>query len=294
MESRLQISRRNLLKAGALLCGGAVLAGFGYATYEPYDLSVEHVNVHLARLPAAFAGFRMTQLSDIHFGEFILERHVAAVVEAVNATRPDLVVITGDFVTEPVRARERPRAAERAWPCGAILRNLRARFGVIATLGNHDYKTGPDIVTEALTHNRIAVLRNRAQAIELGGARFWIAGVDDALEHHADPDAALRAIPAGEAVIAAVHEPDFADVLKAYPLDLQISGHSHGGQIRLPLIGPPYLPPLARKYPIGFRRVGALPLYTNRGVGVIGLPFRFMCRPELTVFTLNPKSRSTS
>ena len=140
------------------------------------------------------------------------------------------------------------------------------------------------MIAEALKENGIEVLRNDARPIEFHGARFWLAGIDDALKSRADPDRALKGIPRGESAVVAMHEPDFADTVAKYAVDLQISGHSHGGQVRLPLVGPPFLPPMGRKYPIGLRQLGKLQLYTNRGIGVVGVPFRFMCPPEVTLF----------
>jgi predicted MPP superfamily phosphohydrolase len=284
-----QISRRDLLKAGLVLGGAGGLVGF--AANEPYELSREHVSIKIPRLPQVFADFRIAQLSDLHFGEFILEEHLNSVVNAVNATRPDLVVITGDFVTKPNFGSDR-RAAERTWPCAAILRLIQAKYGLVATLGNHDHLTDAAIVTKALEDSGITVLRNRAHPIEANGVRFWIAGIDDALGGHADPTAALKGISKAEPVIAAIHEPDFADVLQAYNVNFQISGHSHGGQVRLPLVGALYLPRMGRKYPMGLRRAGRLPLYTNRGIGITRVPFRFMCPPEITVYTLQPLGRA--
>src|SRR5262249_34591136 len=117
-------------------------------------------------------------------------------------------------------------------------------------------------------------------------SRLWLAGVDDVIEGKPDMDRTLRGIPGNEAVILLAHEPDFADQVVQYPVDLQLSGHSHGGQVRIPLIGAPYLPELGRKYPWGLRRIGRLTLYTNVGIGTIRVPFRWNCPPEITLITL--------
>ncbi len=268
-----------------LLGGAAALGTLGFAAYEPYELALTTIDIRLPRFSPAFEGFRLVQISDLHFGEYIREEHVAAVVDRVNGLNPDLVVITGDFVT--VRhggARRRNAAALQIWPCALILKQIRARHGVVATLGNHDFETDPHLITEALKENGIAVLRNEARPIEVHGARFWLAGLDDAILGSADPARALHGVPRDEPVVLAVHEPDFADAVVKYGVDLQVSGHSHGGQVRLPLIGATFLPPMARKYPIGLRSLGPLQLYTNRGIGVVGLPVRFLCPPEVTLF----------
>jgi len=110
--------------------------------------------------------------------------------------------------------------------------------------------------------------------------------VDDILRGKPRLDLALRGTPADDPVVLLAHEPDWADHVATRPVDLQLSGHSHGGQIRIPLIGAPYLPPLGRKYPWGLRQIGGLTLYTNVGIGTIGLPMRLGCPPEVTLITL--------
>jgi predicted MPP superfamily phosphohydrolase len=129
------------------------------------------------------------------------------------------------------------------------------------------------------------VMYDESQPIEREGKKLWIAGLDDNPDE-TDLTAALKKVPAREPVVALIHEPDTADFVSKYPVDLQLSGHSHGGQVRLPFIGAAYLPPLARKYPRGLRKVGGLTLYTNVGIGTMGLPLRLNCPPEVTLFTL--------
>ena len=130
------------------------------------------------------------------------------------------------------------------------------------------------------------VLRNASLPFERERARIWLAGVDDVIGKHNDLDQTLKNIPSRESTIVLVHEPDYADVVSRRCIDLQLSGHSHGGQVRLPFIGAPYLPPLARKYPWGLRKVRNSLVYTNRGLGTIGFPLRLNCPPEITVVTL--------
>ena len=128
--------------------------------------------------------------------------------------------------------------------------------------------------------NSIPVLMNDAVPIERNGARLWIAGVDDVWQRRADLDLALRHVPATEPTVLLAHEPDYAELAKRYPIDLQLSGHSHGGQVRLPFYGAPILPYLAKIYSIGLERADAMWVYTNRGIGVVSPPVRFNCRPE--------------
>jgi predicted MPP superfamily phosphohydrolase len=122
--------------------------------------------------------------------------------------------------------------------------------------------------------------------IESDGGRFWLSGVNDVVEGKSDLAASLRSIPSGEPVVLLAHEPDFADYVSRHAVDLQLSGHSHGGQIRLPFAPPLYLPTLAKKYIWGRYQIGNLSLYTNPGLGTIGVPARLNCPPEITLLTL--------
>ena len=163
---------------------------------------------------------------------------------------------------------------------------MTAPHGLWAVLGNHDDGTDPKHVTRALHAENIQVLTNQSEPIERDGARIWLAGVNDVLGGRADLAKTLRLVPVGEAVILLAHEPDFADEAARFPIDLQLSGHSHGGQIRVPLLPPLYLPPMAMKYVWGTYRVGPLALYTTAGLGTIGVPMRLNCPPEITMLTL--------
>jgi len=280
----MSLSRREFIgiSAGALAAGA-----LGTGLYEPHEIVVSQVGIKLKRLPAGFDGLRIAQLSDIHFNTFLTTSHLDRVIELTNAQRPDLVIITGDFVTAPHRKRLRKARAEQAWPCADMLRRIESPLGCFAVLGNNDYGADADVVAEALnTGSRIQVLRNQSVALERDSARLWLAGVDNFSVERANPDVALRGVPKQECTLVAVHEPDSADVMQKFPVDFQVSGHSHGGQVRCPGVGALYLPPFARKYPMGHYQIGELQLYTNRGIGVIGLPMRFLCPPEISVFTL--------
>jgi hypothetical protein len=153
-------------------------------------------------------------------------------------------------------------------------------------MGNHDVAAGARFVTGALQDAGIRVLENGAVPIEHDGARFWLAGVKDAFRSNADIATALNPVSPAEPVVLLAHEPDYADFVQRFPVDLQLSGHSHGGQIRLPLIRPLYLPEMARKYFLGLYRIGNLILYTSPGVGTIRVPVRLNCPPEVTLLTL--------
>jgi predicted MPP superfamily phosphohydrolase len=144
-------------------------------------------------------------------------------------------------------------------------------------------------VTAALTATGIRVLRNAAAAVDTDRARLWIAGVDEAIMARADPAAAFAGIPPGAATLALWHEPDYAAQTAARGAFAQLSGHSHGGQVRLPGVGPLFLPRGGTRYVQGFNRAGGMPVYTARGVGVFFPPLRLNCPPEVTLVTLTAR-----
>lgn len=285
------LTRRQLLATSALGAIGLAAIGAGALYHDTADLKITRLDVPLRRLPSRFDGLRIVQLSDFHYDRYVDVRIITSAVQAANQLQPDLVVLTGDFVTQgPFTGQYDPPSARDAEPCSQILSRLRSRLGIFAVLGNHDYYTDPNMVAEILRSRGFHVLRNHSFAVEQEGSRLWIAGVNDVVAGADDLELALQKIPASETVVLLAHEPDFADWVPPGRVDLQLSGHSHGGQIVLPVIGPPYLPPLARKYPWGLRQLGPLTLYTNRGVGTITLPLRFNCPPEITLFTLRSSS----
>lgn len=268
---------------------GAAVPLAAYAQFiEPHRLTVTRLDLRIPNLPDAFDGFRIAQLSDFHYGVYTGRREISAAVALANSLQPDLTLVTGDFITAPA---ERPilptqRAFTDAALCAEGLSGLRAVHGVYSCLGNHDADFDSGYITEVLNALRMPVLTNSNRPIERTGKRIWLAGIDDALFGTPDFGRALARIPAGEPVVLMAHEPDLADEAAKHPIAVQLSGHSHGGQIRFPVIGPLYLPPLAKNYPFGYYRVRNMHLYTNRGIGTILLPFRFNAPPEVTLATL--------
>lgn len=281
-----KLTRRKFLYGGAALAAGAAALGTdGFV--ESNDPHLVKIEIPLARLPEAFDGFTIAQLSDFHYEEHFSAVPIRKAADVVNGLNPDLAVFTGDFVTVPMleRGPALRKAAETAIPCSEVLSRIQARK--LAILGNHDAAAYPEKIIDALAGHSIPLLRNASVPIERGAARLWLAGVDDALRGLPDLGLALEKIPRGEATILLAHEPDFADEASLQPVDLQLSGHSHGGQIWIPGIGAPWLPPMARKYPRGLRRIGNMTLYTNIGIGTIRAPIRINCRPEITLITLH-------
>ncbi|MBV8049731.1 MAG: metallophosphoesterase [Acidobacteriaceae bacterium] len=287
------VSRRKFLLTAGIAFTTLALAEDGVIR-EPNHPELVRLQMPLRRLPSAFDGFTIAQISDFHYDPVFSATPIHRAIEIVNRVRPDLVVLTGDFVTIPIyAANDDPKAAKAAEPCAKLLSGLHSRIGSIAVLGNHDVASDAAFVTGALEHHGIQVLCNRSFPIEQDGMRLWLCGLDSMarvpnLEH------ALDAVPNTEPAILLVHEPDFADEASGRPVDLQLSGHSHGGQIWLPGIGAPWLPLHARKYPRGRYDVRGLPVYTNIGLGTIRLPVRLNCTPEVTLITLRSQQANRS
>ena len=266
---------------------GLAAAGFTVEGFlvEPQHAVAEHVEIKLRRLPEAFDGFRIAQLSDIHFGPYMTRPELDRAVNLAKDFQPDLVALTGDFVSHPWRGHNGLAGAKNAEPCADAFASWKSA-PILAVLGNHDHWNDPDLVAGALAERGIEVLRNRARPVEKDGQRLWFAGVDDVLEGRADLSGATKGLSASEVTVLLAHEPDYADLASKAGIDLQLSGHSHGGQVRIPGVGPIVLPELARKYHTALNQVGNLQVYTTRGIGVINPPVRLNCPPEVTLITL--------
>jgi predicted MPP superfamily phosphohydrolase len=283
----LPITRRKFVCLAAAAAGAALAADA--ALFEPNRPRIVRQDIALRRWPARLEGFTIALLSDFHYDPYFSEHPLHAAIGMVNGLRPDLIVLTGDFVSAPGPSRGREnfrQAALTAEPCAGLLRQMQAAHGLWAVLGNHDCFTDPSVVASALRAQGIQVLANRSAAMESSGARFWLGGVNDVLGGGPDLDLTLRQVPGDEAIILLAHEPDYADYVARRPVDLQLSGHSHGGQVRIPLVGPLYLPRGARKYVWGLYKIGGLTLYTNPGLGTLGVPVRWNCPPEVTLLRL--------
>lgn len=279
-------SHRSLVAAGgailAAVCGGGA-ALLAYAVrVEPNWIEVRRVTVPLPRLAPEFHGYKLVQISDIHAGRWMPYTRLARIVNLINREEADMIAVTGDFVTRAYK--------EATVDLVPVLSRLRAKDGVVGVLGNHDYwgRRGPGLVREVIARSGMIDINNRVLTLLREGAAFHIAGLDSVRVGAHRLDLALAALPERGAALLVIHEPDFADVSAATRrFDMQISGHSHGGQVTAPLWGPIRLPILGRKYPAGRYTVEGMELYTNRGLGMVGFPVRFLCRPEITVFTLD-------
>ena len=244
----------------------------------PRSLHLETVRVGLPTVTPALAGLRVGFITDIHHEP---GRPLALLERAVRLLReesPDLILLGGDYVNSRARDFDRPLA---------ILAKLRAPLGVYGVLGNHDYWAGGDYLAARLANVGVTMLRNEARRLRApGGADFWLVGVDSAVRRHDDLEGALQGIPATDFRLLLAHEPEVADMVtrRGLRVDLQLSGHSHGGQVVLPRIGAPMLPRLGRRYIRGLYT--APPIYTSRGLGAVPPYLRYNSPPEVTVITL--------
>ncbi len=290
-----KLSRRDflkLIKMASIPAAALMLFGYGYSTeLELNWIEVTNLTLKLRRLDPAFKGIRLVQISDFHLGQWIDKERLDRVFKIALEQAPDYFLLTGDYL------ECRPYGQRNEWATyeenlkliSSSFSQLPASRATIAILGNHDHKIYAGWIEQALSDAGVTVLRNSVMTIRRGSSELHLAGLDDVSQKMDRLDLLMSALPENGAAILLAHEPDFADVAAATGrFDLQISGHSHGGQIVLPLIGPPVLPEWGRKYPSGLYNVGDMLLYTNRGVGVTTVNARFNCRPEITVFTLEP------
>ena len=255
---------------------------------ERHEIDITQRTFYLPNLPPAFDGFRIVQFSDIHLEEFTEDFFLRRVIGHVNALAADVVVVTGDYVSRGPMSIEVSLAA--AGRCAQLLGTLtcKERFGI---LGNHDAIVGSRIIRAHLEANGLPVLVNANVRIEREGQHIFLAGIDD--YSFGVPNLSLAVPENPDApVILLAHEPDYMNRVVAHDrgknVDLVLSGHTHGGQVRIPGVRPLFLPPLGKIYPEGHYRVGNTQLYVNRGIGTVGVPFRFNCPPEVTVLTLRP------
>lgn len=280
-----QLSRREFLRLGLFAGASSLLGAAGSAAYgfglEPDWIDVSRVTLALPRLPAVFDGLRLAHLTDLHLDDWMTDDRLASIVDLTNRAVPDAVLLTGDYITGIPDLETRLPALTEG------LARLTAPLGVYAVLGNHDHWTDARAVRHALEAAGARELRNRAHRLERAGHSLYLCGVDDYWERHADLDRVMDGLPEAACAILLAHEPDYADISAATGrFDLQLSGHSHGGQVALPLVGPVILPTYAEKYPSGLYRVGRMWQYTSRGLGMVAPRVRFNCRPELALLTL--------
>lgn len=279
----MDLSRRQFLSGLAAAPLIAISATSAYARLiEPYLYEVSETDIFLRDLPESFEGFRITQLTDVHHSRIVGIDEVRQTVDLANSTKPDLIALTGDYTTSYRRYIE---------PCAEALGSLNAPEGVWAVLGNHDHYTDPELTARALEGNHIAVLNNANTILRRGSDVLQLSGIDDWSWAGTNWPRALHGLDQERTTVLLSHQPRVLDFAEAEKIGLIISGHTHGGQIDLPLIGPPARFATAElKYAQGLFRRRDTQLYVSRGTGVIGLPLRLGVRPEIAVLRLRRAS----
>ncbi len=274
------LSRRQVM---AVMVAMGATAGAIVAIYarfvQPFRPRVTQVVITLPRLHQHLDGLRIAFVTDTHVGPSFPAERLRPITEALEREQPDILLFGGDFISES------PRFMERAMPAIAAMVPT-ARYGAYAVLGNHDVSNIRSRVTKPLRDHGIRVLENESACIATDCGELWIAGVDDIVIGRANVEATFRDVPPDAACICLWHEPDYAETAEQYGPFLQLSGHTHGGQVRLPFLGPLALPKLGRRYPAGRYQVGDMTLFVSNGIGVYRPPVRLNCPPELVIVRL--------
>lgn len=283
-----RITRRKFLKgtfSALLTTVAASSGGYVYANrIEPTLLDIQSLQMKHSLIPKSFDGIKLVQFSDTHLGFQYNLNQLKKLVTKINALHPDIILFTGDLMDAPNKYEEVDRIAP-------ILKQLNAPLGKFCIYGNHDHGGyGSDLYKRIMKSANFTLLLNESQPILLkDNSSIYLIGIDDAMLGRPDIGLALERVPENTFTILLSHAPDLADVATHFKIHWQLSGHSHGGQVKIPFFGALVIPPFAKKYPEGLYSIGEvnpLTLYVNRGLGTTRLPFRFMATPELTVFTL--------
>jgi uncharacterized protein len=278
--------KKNKARIGGLVLGAGLL-GLGLIAYshfiEPYRIEVKRIDLTLPGLDPRVDGFTILQISDVHIAGWMLDGYLDRVVSQSNALQPEIIALTGDYVYRDVDGLA-PALED-------FFFRLKPSQAKVAILGNHDHWEDPVLVLKILERNGVVDLSNRVMVFPRNGGKLYLAGLDDPWEGKDDLASVKDQIPNGSRAILLVHEPDFAPRYAATgKFSLQLSGHSHGGQIVIPGFGAPFLPELGQIFSAGLNQVKGMQVYTNRGIGAVPVRLRFNCRPELTLFTLHPQA----
>jgi uncharacterized protein len=270
-----------LVRRRPLLLGAAALglAAADAWLLEPRWIEVERVIAPLRGLGSGWIGATIALLSDTHCGPYTAPSRIETAVAIANSLRPDVILLLGDYVH---------RGSMYVDPGIAPFAQLRSREGVFAVLGNHDHWEGRNRCMQALHRARASLLTNRSATLWRAGDPLVIGGVGDLMEDQQQLEATFKGSPAQAPRILMCHNPDYAEVMPHnVRVDWMVSGHTHGGQVHLPLIGAPIVPSrYGRKYQQGLVQGPYCKVYVTRGVGTVSPPVRFVCRPEITLMRL--------
>ena len=261
-----------------LAAATVVGAGVGVGVAYPFDYELTETEVFIRGLPAAFDGFRVAQLSDVHHSSLVPLAEVRRAVALTQSAQADAIVLTGDYTTKERRFIE---------PCAEELSKLTAPAGVWAVLGNHDHNTGGLETRRALERRGVGVMTNVNTRLVRGAEELQLVGVDDWSWNQTDWEQAFKGVDRKRPSLLLSHQPRVLDLPQTEGVSLILSGHTHGGQVRLPVVGSPAaLMGEDFKYLRGRFVQGGKQLYVTRGTGVIGLPVRVGARPEVAVLRL--------
>lgn len=292
----IEITRRRLLSWGM---GSAVIAGLGkgYANTTSGAIELTRAEIRIPNLPAAFRGLRIAQLTDLHASAIVSNDLFRQAAVLAMQQRPDVIVLTGDFIsgsTKVVGGSVGEFSRQHLDESVAALSALKAPLGIFGVLGNHDFWSGPTAV-EAITgaYTRalgVRWLRNESVRLERAGSRIDLLGIDDYWETSSSLPDALKGLSDRNVRVLLSHNPDINEEIEllGQRIDLVVSGHTHGGQVVLPLVGQPVMPSkFGQKYRVGLVRDGDRQTFTGRGVGHLLVPTRFNCPPEVALITLD-------
>jgi predicted MPP superfamily phosphohydrolase len=248
------------------------------------QIELARLSLPVRRLPAPLDGLVACQISDFHVDRDEDVTRLERAVDLINRQEPDLVFLTGDYFSGTQTMR---RFVE---PFGRILRDLRPRLGALAIAGNHDHWAGIELIAQALSGAGIELLSNASRRFALRGERLQIVGIDDLWTRRAEPSRAFSSVEPGDCTIVLAHNPDTAPHIVEYKPGVMLSGHTHGGVVRIPLYGTPLksILRIGKQYYSGLNRYGDFYIYTNRGLGTFWVRVRMNCRPEVSRFSLMP------
>ncbi|MBL7049502.1 MAG: metallophosphoesterase [Nitrospira sp.] len=271
------ISRRKFLKLGLYGSLGCLAASYPFLI-ERKLLQVNEYNIPVRNLPAEFNGFRIAQLTDIHYGSFMTQKFLSEVINRANSLKADAIVCTGDYVTEG----DNSNVIKTVW---SHLNRLQAPAGVFSVLGNHDHWVQQSESLELLIKSGQSI-RHKSVAILHRGKRLWIGGAGDFWTDSPEIDRTFRSTPEDECRILLAHNPDTADSRFSTRVDLVISGHTHGGQVKIPFVSPIVLPVQNKHFTSGLVQARKAAVFISKGIGSVMLPIRFNCYPEIAVLNL--------
>lgn len=246
-----------------------------YALAEANSLSLEKVEITLPRLPKKLDGFKVIHLSDLHHSPFTSLEHISRAVKIANRLKPDMFVLTGDYVSHE---------DEYIAPVAEVLGKLRSKYGTHACLGNHDHWTNADLVIHLFKGEGIKMLVNEGLRVETPRGSFWIAGLDDHMAGTPDLRASMRGSFPDEMKLLLAHNPVVFRQAVRSKIDLVLSGHTHGGQVKIRDDEKRILP--RRKLSSGLHGRKGTQIYITRGIGTVVLPVRYNCPPEISVLEL--------